>query len=86
MECGWQCALPPALGTMWYGYVSCFLGLFWVEGVKEPMKGRTRRTVLLGAPGAQAGLPPRSPTLLGRSDFMLGKGRFLLDSSAMVEI
>lgn len=51
------------------------------------MKGRTRHTVLLlGAPGAQVGLPPHSPTLLGRSDFMLAKGRFLLDSSAMVEI
>lgn len=83
---GWQCELPPALGTMWYRYVSCFFGLFWVEGVKEPMKGRTRHTFLLGAPGTQAGLPSHSPTLLGRSDFILGKDHFLLDSLAMVKI
>lgn len=25
---GWQCELPPALGTMWYWYVGCFLDLF----------------------------------------------------------
>lgn len=25
---GWQRELPPALGTMWYWYVGCFLGLF----------------------------------------------------------
>lgn len=48
---GWQCELPPALGTMWYWYVGCFLDLFWEEGVKEPMrKGKA------GTPSSSSGL------------------------------
>lgn len=38
---GWQCELPPALGTMWYWYVGCFFDCFWKEGVKAlARKGR----------------------------------------------
>lgn len=35
---GWQCELPPALGTMWYWYVGCFCDRFWKEGVKALTK------------------------------------------------
>lgn len=74
---GWQCVLPPALGTMWYGYVSCFLGLLWEEGVKELLrKGRTgtpSSSWLLG--GQRRGCLLIHLLLLARV-VLLGKGPF----------
>lgn len=53
---GWQCELPPALGTMWYWYISCFVDLFWEEGVKELMKkARTLAGPLSSSSGPHRG-------------------------------